>query len=122
MHMQALVVNKVGLSLREAVAAAAKLQPITVSDKVAKDVVDYVQGRLEQLITDSGVPAEAGARGAVQSWVIRGCRTSGLDVVVAECDQYCQEIDVPGDARDALLAPALHAVSTCCSACQFVLA
>lgn len=53
--------QRVGLSLERAVAATAALQPISVSASVQADVRTYVTGRLEQLLIDGGVPAEAGA-------------------------------------------------------------
>ncbi|EFJ48902.1 hypothetical protein VOLCADRAFT_59982 [Volvox carteri f. nagariensis] len=56
--LQTLVTNNVGVSLRAAVAAAAALQPIAVSDAVQSDVLSYVNGRLEQLLGDGGAPAE----------------------------------------------------------------
>mmetsp|Transcript_20995 Transcript_20995/g.46001 ORF Transcript_20995/g.46001 Transcript_20995/m.46001 type:complete len:1090 (-) Transcript_20995:488-3757(-) len=57
--LQALVSNRISLSLKSAVAAASALQPIPVSDKVQAEVCGYVGGRLEQLLVDSGVPTEA---------------------------------------------------------------
>lgn len=47
------------LSLRTAVALAAGVQPLPVSDKAQGEVVDFVQRRLEQLLVDAGVPPEA---------------------------------------------------------------
>ena len=47
------------LSVRKAVSQAAGLQPVPVSEQVQRDVCDYVAGRLEQLLTEQGVPAEA---------------------------------------------------------------
>ncbi|KXZ51509.1 hypothetical protein GPECTOR_12g472 [Gonium pectorale] len=56
--LQALVSNKVRVSLRAAVAAAAGLQPLPVSAAVQSDVLAYLGGRLEQLLADGGAPAE----------------------------------------------------------------
>ncbi|GLC37301.1 hypothetical protein PLESTB_001138600 [Pleodorina starrii] len=56
--LQSLVSNGVSLSLRAAVAAAAELQPIPVSGAVQSDVLSYLNGRLEQLLSDGGAPAE----------------------------------------------------------------
>lgn len=38
---------------------AAAVQPLSVSDKAQAEVIDFVVRRLEQLMIDSGVPAEA---------------------------------------------------------------
>ncbi|GIL46417.1 hypothetical protein Vafri_3416 [Volvox africanus] len=56
--LQTLVTNKVSLSLRSAIAATAQLQPISVSDSVKSDVLSYLNGRLEQLLSDGGAPVE----------------------------------------------------------------
>eukprot|EP00955_Chlamydomonas_euryale_P119011 366569-Chlamydomonas_euryale.AAC.48 len=45
--------------MRAAVDLAAAAQPVSVKDTVKSDVLAYVAGRLEQLVLDSGVPAEA---------------------------------------------------------------
>lgn len=58
--LQALVSNKVSLSMKSAVSAAAGLQPQTVSDAQQAAVLDYISGRLEQLISDNGIQAEVG--------------------------------------------------------------
>ncbi|KAG2494176.1 hypothetical protein HYH03_007534 [Edaphochlamys debaryana] len=55
--LQALVSNGVSVSLRAAVAAAAALQPIPVSAAVQAEVLTYLGGRLEQLLSE-GAPAE----------------------------------------------------------------
>jgi hypothetical protein len=60
--LQALVSNNVSLSLRSAVALAAAQQPLSVTQQQQEAVVDFVSRRLEQLLVDSGVSAEAGAR------------------------------------------------------------
>ena len=54
------------LSLRGAVAMASAEQPLAVSTKVQEDVVDYINGRLEQLLVDQGIPPEAGRFGGLQ--------------------------------------------------------
>jgi glycyl-tRNA synthetase beta subunit len=59
--LQALVSNNVSLSLRSAVALAAAQQPLAVSAAQQDAVVDFVSRRLEQLLVDAGVSAEAGA-------------------------------------------------------------
>jgi glycyl-tRNA synthetase len=56
---QTLVSNNVSLSLAAAVALAAHQQPIKVSDKQQAAVLDFVGRRLEQLLMDAGVSAEA---------------------------------------------------------------
>lgn len=53
--------NNVSLSLRSAVALAAAQQPLPVRGQQQEAVVDFVSRRLEQLLVDSGVSAEAGA-------------------------------------------------------------
>jgi hypothetical protein len=58
--LQALVSNNVSLSLRSAVALAAAQQPLAVSQQQQEAVVEFVSRRLEQLLVDSGVSAEAG--------------------------------------------------------------
>ncbi|WIA13728.1 hypothetical protein OEZ85_007280 [Tetradesmus obliquus] len=57
--LQALVSNNVSLSLRSAVALAAAQQPLPVRGQQQEAVVDFVSRRLEQLLVDSGVSAEA---------------------------------------------------------------
>lgn len=59
--LQALVSNNVSLSLHSAVALAAAQQPLPVSQQQQEAVVEFVSRRLEQLLVDSGVSAEAGA-------------------------------------------------------------
>jgi glycyl-tRNA synthetase beta subunit len=54
------VSNNVRFSLASAVDLAAKAQPVKVDAKAAAAVVEFVTRRLEQLLVDSGVPAEAG--------------------------------------------------------------
>lgn len=71
----------VGLSLERAVAATAALQPISVSASVQADVRTYVTGRLEQLLIDGGVPAEAGAV-VLRLWGGRGVRAEAVAVVL----------------------------------------
>ncbi|PNW77355.1 hypothetical protein CHLRE_10g433000v5 [Chlamydomonas reinhardtii] len=56
--LQTLVANKVSVSLKAAVAAAAALQPIPVSAQVQSDVLAYLGGRMEQLLGDGGAGAE----------------------------------------------------------------
>jgi glycyl-tRNA synthetase len=71
--LQALVSNNVSLSLRGAVALAAAQQPLAVSAAQQEAVVDFVSRRLEQLLVDSGVSAEAGeALHHVLCWIF--CR------------------------------------------------
>ncbi|KAF6257872.1 glycyl-tRNA synthetase beta subunit-domain-containing protein, partial [Scenedesmus sp. NREL 46B-D3] len=57
--LQALVSNNVSLSLHSAVALAAAQQPLPVSQQQQEAVVEFVSRRLEQLLVDSGVSAEA---------------------------------------------------------------
>eukprot|EP00892_Ulva_mutabilis_P006376 jgi/Ulvmu1/410/UM001_0417.1 len=57
--LQTLIGNGVRASMRAAVAAAAELQPVAAGEDVQRDVVEFVSRRLEQLILDDGVPAEA---------------------------------------------------------------
>lgn len=57
--LQALVSNNVRLSLSSAVALAAGAQPVAVDAKARGAVMDFVTRRLEQLLVDSGVSAEA---------------------------------------------------------------
>lgn len=52
--------NNVSLSLKNAVALAAAQQPITVSQQQQEAVIEFVTRRLEQLLVDAGVSAEAG--------------------------------------------------------------
>jgi glycyl-tRNA synthetase len=58
--LQALVSNGVSLSVRGAVAAAASLQPVKVSEAQQTAVVEYIGGRLEQLVAEQGVQVEVG--------------------------------------------------------------
>ncbi|KIY92230.1 glycyl-tRNA synthetase alpha chain [Monoraphidium neglectum] len=58
--LQALVSNNVQLSLSSAVSLAAAAQPVKVDAKAQAAVLDFVGRRLEQLLVDAGVPAEAG--------------------------------------------------------------
>lgn len=58
--LQALVSNNVSLSLAAAVNLAAKQQPINVTQQQQEAVLDFVGRRLEQLLMDAGVSAEAG--------------------------------------------------------------
>lgn len=60
--LQALVANRVPLSLKAAVALSAASQPISVSGKAQQDVVDFVQRRLQQLLEDAGCQPETGER------------------------------------------------------------
>lgn len=52
--------NNVSLSLSAAVALAAAQQPLAVTQKQQESVLDFVGRRLEQLLSDAGVSAEAG--------------------------------------------------------------
>jgi glycyl-tRNA synthetase len=54
------VSNNVQLSLSSAVSLAAAAQPVKVDAKAQAAVLDFVGRRLEQLLVDAGVPAEAG--------------------------------------------------------------
>jgi glycyl-tRNA synthetase len=54
------VSNNVSLSLRSAVSLAAAQQPLAVSQQQQEAVIEFVSRRLEQLLVDSGVSAEAG--------------------------------------------------------------
>mmetsp|Transcript_3453 Transcript_3453/g.7887 ORF Transcript_3453/g.7887 Transcript_3453/m.7887 type:complete len:1097 (-) Transcript_3453:1061-4351(-) len=56
--LQALVGSGVSFDLPAAVRSAAQLQPLQVTDQVQQQVLDYVGGRLEQLVQDAGVPPE----------------------------------------------------------------
>lgn len=58
--LQALVSNNVSLSLSAAVALAAAQQPLSVTHQQQDAVLDFVGRRLEQLLSDAGVSAEAG--------------------------------------------------------------
>jgi glycyl-tRNA synthetase beta subunit len=58
--LQTLVSNKVSLSLSAAVALAAAQQPLSVTQQQQDSVLDFVGRRLEQLLIDAGVSAEAG--------------------------------------------------------------
>jgi len=57
--LQALVVNQMSVSLSAAVELAAAQQSMAVSAAKKKTVLDYVAGRLEQLLVDGGVSPEA---------------------------------------------------------------
>jgi hypothetical protein len=59
------VTNHVSLSLSGAVELAAAEQSIAVSTHHKKAVLDYIAGRLEQLLVDSGVSPEAGEMGSM---------------------------------------------------------
>lgn len=61
--LQTLVSNNVSLSLSAAVALAAAQQPIPVTQQQQEAVLDFVGRRLEQLLIDAGVSAEAGGSG-----------------------------------------------------------
>lgn len=63
--MQTLVSNNVSLSLSAAVALAAAQQPLSVSQQQQEAVMDFVGRRLEQLLMDAGVSAEAGETASV---------------------------------------------------------
>lgn len=63
--LQTLVSNNVSLSLSAAVALAAAQQPLSVSQQQQEAVMDFVGRRLEQLLMDAGVSAEAGEAGSV---------------------------------------------------------
>jgi hypothetical protein len=58
------VSNNVSLSLKAAVSLAAAQQPLSVTQQQQTAVLDFVGRRLEQLLSDAGVSAEAGATGA----------------------------------------------------------
>lgn len=57
--LQALISNRVSVSLSAAVALAASLQPIAVSEQAQRDAVGYIRGRLEQVMVEGGASAEA---------------------------------------------------------------
>ena len=57
--MQALTRNNMNLDLGEAMAAAARLQPITVQTVALEGVLEFVARRLEQLLVDEGCSIEA---------------------------------------------------------------
>lgn len=57
--LQTLVSNNVSLSLSAAVVLAAAQQPLSVSQQQQEAVLDFVGRRLEQLLMDAGVSAEA---------------------------------------------------------------
>lgn len=56
--------NNVSLSLTAAVSLAAAQQPLSVTQQQQEAVLDFVGRRLEQLLSDAGVSAEAGETGA----------------------------------------------------------
>ncbi len=58
--VQALVSNNVSLSIKRAVALSASLQPIPVSEAQQATIVEYISGRLGQLLADAGVQPEIG--------------------------------------------------------------
>ena len=62
------MVNQVSVSLSAAVELAAAQQSIAVSAAKKKTVLDYVAGRLEQLLVDGGVSPEAGEIGSIAGW------------------------------------------------------
>ncbi len=51
--VQPLIEHDLDFDLREAVAKAAKLQPIEVSDEVQNQVLDFIAGRLSVLLKES---------------------------------------------------------------------
>jgi glycyl-tRNA synthetase len=57
--LQTLVGNGIGVDLRAAASAAAELQPITVSEETLDTALDFVERRLEQLLLDRGLAAQA---------------------------------------------------------------
>lgn len=57
--MQVLIGNKVPFDLPSALAQAAPLQPIPISEQQIQQVIDFVQRRLEQVLVDGGVSVEA---------------------------------------------------------------
>ena len=58
--LQTLVSSNTSLSLSAAVALAAAQQPISVTQQQQEAVLEFVGRRLEQLLIDAGVSAEAG--------------------------------------------------------------
>jgi hypothetical protein len=66
------VSNNVSLSLKAAVSLAAAQQPLSVTQQQQTAVLDFVGRRLEQLLSDAGVSAEAGATGACGGGSIAG--------------------------------------------------
>ena len=57
--MQVLIGNQVPFDLPSALAQAAPLQPIPISEKAIQQVIDFVQRRLEQVLVDGGISVEA---------------------------------------------------------------
>jgi len=57
--LQTLVGNGVRLDLRAAAAEAAAKQPLTVGEDVLVSALEFVERRLEQLLLDRGLPAQA---------------------------------------------------------------
>lgn len=57
--MQVLIGNQVPFDLPIALAQAAPLQPIPISEHQIQQVVDFVLRRLEQVLVDGGTPVEA---------------------------------------------------------------
>ena len=57
--LQTLLGNGTRLDLRQAVNAAAELQPLPVSQSSRDTVFEFVTRRLEQLLVDSGIAVEA---------------------------------------------------------------
>ena len=58
--MQTLISNTVSVSLKEIVSLAAKLQPLKIDKAVEDSVVAFTERRLEQLLIDENISAEAG--------------------------------------------------------------
>lgn len=57
--LQVLLAKTISLDLQAAIQASAKVQPITVGGDVPAAVLEFIQRRLEQILTDGGVPVEA---------------------------------------------------------------
>lgn len=58
--LQTLIVNKVHLDTIELIDIASGLQNIEVTPKARKEVLAFIQRRLEQLLVDRGLPIQAG--------------------------------------------------------------
>lgn len=80
--IQALVSNKVPLSLSAAVDLAAAAQPVKVDAKARGAVLEFVARRLEQLLVDAGVPPEAGEAALGREGL---CFSAGLRAAAAVC-------------------------------------
>merc|ERR1711937_392535 len=56
--LQTLIQNKVNLDLKQAIAAAAEIQPIDVESEQCNEAHDFVVKRLEQLLIEDDAPRE----------------------------------------------------------------